>query len=127
MSAKQRCTAFTVLAGIIFMTQSLQAGGGLGRIVSFDDEEVEVRVNGEIDYWPAGRLGPPPIAILAKDSSNFVKIDTHDSGFVWVSLSYVTTDHQAMLKKNCQSQQLARGEDKKQFGVRGIGESCEKE
>ena len=127
MFGKQLYIAFTVLVGFLFVAQSLQADSGLGRIVSFDDEEVEVRVNGEIDYWPIDRLGQPPITILEKDSSNFVRIDSADSVAVWVSLSYVTTDHQAALKKNCQSQQIARSEDKKQFGVRGIGESCEKE
>lgn len=127
MFGKQLYIAFTVLVGFLFVAQSLQADSGLGRIVSFDDEEVEVRVNGEIDYWPVARLGQPPINILEKDSSNFVRIDTTDNGAVWVSLSYITTDHQAALKKNCQSQQLASSEDKKQFGVRGIGESCEEE
>ncbi|MDX2477840.1 MAG: hypothetical protein QNL05_10815 [Gammaproteobacteria bacterium] len=125
MFTKQLYVAFTILLGGIFAAQSLQADSSYGQIVSFDDEEVEIRVNGEIDYWPANRLGQPPIAILAKDSSNFVKIDTADNGMVWVSLSYVTTNQQAALKKNCQSQQIASNENKKQFGIRGIGESCE--
>lgn len=93
-------------------------------IISFDDEEVEVRVNDDFDYWPASKLGKPPIKILDIDDSNFAKIKT-SSGEVWVSLSYVTTDEQAAMKKNCQSQQLAQSGSKKQFGVRGIGESCE--
>ena len=126
MSVKQLCALFTVLLGLIVM-RFLQAGDGLGQIISFDDEEVEVRVDGEIDYWPAARLGQPPIVILEKDTKSFVKIDTPDNGAVWVSLSYVTTHHQATLKKNCQSQQLAQSVDKQQFGVRGIGESCQKE
>ena len=126
MSVKQLCTLFTVLLGLT-ATLVLRAGDGVGQIISFDDEEVEVRVNGEIDYWPSARLGQPPIDILEKDSKSFVKIDTPDSGPVWVSLSYVTTHQQATLKKNCQSQQLAQSEDKQQFGVRGIGESCQKE
>ena len=108
---------------IMLVNQSVIADGG-SRIISFDDEEVEVRVNGDFDYWPADKLGTPPIDILDKDDSNFVKIKAA-SGEVWVSLSYVTTDEQAAMKKNCQSQQLAQSGSKKQFGVRGIGESCE--
>ena len=108
---------------IMLANQSVIADGG-SRIISFDDEEVEVRVNGDFDYWPAHKLGTPPIDILDKDDSNFVKIKAA-SGEVWVSLSYVTTDEQAAMKKNCQSQQLAQSGSKKQFGVRGIGESCE--
>ncbi len=127
MSAKQLCITFSVLLGLLVAPQFLQAASGLGQIESFDDEEVEVRVNGEIDYWPAGRLGALPIAILEQDASNFVRINTPGDGPVWVSLSYVTTNHQSTLKKNCQSQKLAQLEDKKQFGVRGVGESCEKD
>ena len=124
MFTKQLYAAATILFGLLFTAQSLHADSGFGQIVSFDDEEVEIRANGEIDYWPANRLGQPPITILEKDSSNFVKIDTANNGTVWVSLSYVTTNQQAALKKNCQSQQIARSENKKQFGIRGIGESC---
>ncbi|MFQ5642550.1 MAG: hypothetical protein ACE5FQ_02510 [Thiogranum sp.] len=127
MSVKQLYVTFSVLLGFLAAPQFLQAGSGLGQIESFDDEEVEVRVNGEIDYWPAARLGALPIPILKQDDSNFVRINTPGDGPVWVSLSYVTTNHQAALKKNCQSQKLAQLEDKKQFGVRGVGESCEKE
>lgn len=125
MFTKQLHVTVTILVGILFAAQSLHAENSLGQIVSFDDEEVEVRVNGEIDYWPANRLGQPPITILEKDNSNFVRIDNANKGAVWVSLSYVTTNQQAALKKNCQSQQIASSESKKQFGIRGIGESCE--
>ncbi|MFV2004241.1 MAG: hypothetical protein ACC650_03500 [Gammaproteobacteria bacterium] len=124
MFAKQSYAAF-IMTGIFFAVQPVHAESNLGQIVSFDDEEVEVRFNGEIDYWPTNRLGKPPITILEKDSSNFVRIKTADKAAVWVSLSYVTTNHQTALKKNCQSQKLAQSENKKQFGIRGIGESCE--
>ena len=125
MIIKQLHITGFILAGFLFAAQPLSADNGLGQIVSFDDEEVEVRVNGEFDYWPASRLGKLPIAILEKDSNNFVRIKTADKAAVWVSLSYVTTNQQAVLKKNCQSQQLAQNATKKQYGVRGIGESCE--
>ncbi len=124
MFTKQLQLTGAILAGILFAAQSLHAGNSFGQIESFDDEEVEVRVNGEIDYWPASRLGKLPITILEKDNSNFVRIKTAGKEAVWVSLSYVTTSQQKALKKNCQSQQLAMSESKRQFGVRGIGEAC---
>lgn len=113
------------LAALSMNSLPVWADNKFGQIVSFDDEEVEVKVNDEIDYWPASKLGKPPISILAKDSSNFVKINTAGHGAVWVSLSYVTTDQQKAMQKNCQSQKLAQNENKKQYGIRGIGESCQ--
>jgi hypothetical protein len=124
MFIKQLHITGAILVGLLLVAQSLHADNHFGQIVSFDDEEVEVRVNGEIDYWPANKLGKLPISILEKDDSNFVRINTAGKEAVWVSLSYVTTTEQAALKKNCQSQQLAMSESKRQFGVRGIGEAC---
>lgn len=124
MFIKQLQITGVILAGLLFAAQSLHADNRFGQIESFDDEEVEVRVNGEIDYWPASRLGKLPIPILEKDNSNFVRINTAGKEAVWVSLSYVTTSQQKALKKNCQSQQLAMSESKRQFGARGIGEAC---
>lgn len=125
MFVKRLHSIFTLLIAVLFASLTTYAGNDLGKIVSFDDEEVEVRVDGEIDYWPIEKLGKPPITILEKDSSNFVRIKLDGKGDVWVSLSYVTTDQQVAMKKNCQSQQIAQSGNKKQFGVRGIGESCE--
>ena len=125
MAAKKLYAASIILSGLLFTALPLLADNGLGQIISFDDEEVEVRVNGEIDYWPSTKLGQLPIDIQEKDSSNFVRINAADNTSVWVSLSYVTTKKQDALKKNCQSQQLASSASKKQFGIRGIGESCQ--
>ena len=125
MFIKQLRIVGVVLAGYLFIMPPLMAEKDLDMIVSFDDEEVEVRINGEIDYWSIAKLGKMPITILEKDSSNFVRIKIADKKMVWVSLSYVTTNQQAALKKNCQSQQISMVESKKQFGARGIGESCE--
>lgn len=124
MLVKQLGIAGAGLLGFLLFAQSLQAENNLGQIISYDDDEVEVRVNGEIDYWPVAKLGSLPLTIMEKDDSNFVKITVAGGGTVWVSLSYVTTN-EPTLKKNCQSQKLATNESKKQFGARGIGEACE--
>ena len=125
MFTKRLSVVLIVLFAGFFVAQAGFADSKLGKIVSFDDEEVEVRINDEFDYWPASKLGALPITILEKDSSNFVRIKTADGVAVWVSLSYVTTDQQTVLKKSCQSQQLAQSANKKQYGIRGIGESCD--
>lgn len=94
------------------------------QVIAFDDEEVEVRVGSEFDYWPASRLGTPPIPILSTDESNFVQIDAGEHGLVWVSLSYVTTDGQRSIKKKCKVQQTYITGGKRQFSARGVGEEC---
>jgi hypothetical protein len=125
MVLKRLINACIILFLGLCFTRIVYADNNLGQIVSFDDEEVEVRVNGEIDYWPTSRLSKLPISIQEKDSNNFVRIKAADNTDVWVSLSYATTDQQTALKKNCQSQKLAQGGNKKQYGIRGIGESCQ--
>ncbi|MBL4712596.1 MAG: hypothetical protein JKX75_08900 [Gammaproteobacteria bacterium] len=124
MFTKRLRVVLIILLGNLLTAQTGLADSHLGKIVSFDDEEVEVKVKGEFDYWPASKLGTLPITILEKDSSNFVRIKSSNGAIVWVSLSYVTTDQQAAMKTSCQSQQLAQNANKKQYGVRGIGESC---
>lgn len=109
---------------LLFGSASAGAETEQEQIVSFDEEEVEVRIDSEFDYWPVSKLGTLPISILAEDDSNFVQIDTGEHGIIWVSLSYVTTAGQQSMKKNCQVQQISESSGRRQFSARGVGESC---
>mgnify|MGYP001817301906 CR=1 FL=1 len=94
-------------------------------IVSFDDSEVEVRKDGNFDYLSIDDFPALPLKVHEKDSKGFLLVDTKDGGTVWVSPSYVTTDTLRDMKKNCQQQKVAQQRDKRQYGVRGVGEGCE--
>lgn len=101
------------------------AGGTPGFIVSFDDSEIEVIRDGDFDDLPVDDFPVPPLEVLGKDGRGFLKVKTKSGEDVWVSPSYVTTDTLKNMKKNCQTRKIARQGDKRQYGVRGVGEECQ--
>ena len=120
-SRKITCISAALVAGVSMFCSAAERG----HIVSFDDDDIEVRIDGKIEYMSRDAFDSPPLVILDRDASEFLKVKTRRQGDVWVSPSYVTTDQQQGNKVVCQKQQLSKSGDSSHYGVRGVGEECE--
>lgn len=120
-SRKITCISAALVAGVSMFCSAAERG----HIVSFDDDDIEVRIDGKIEYMSRDAFDSPPLVILDRDASEFLKVKTRRQGDVWVSPSYVTTDQQQGNKVVCQKQQLSQSGDSSHYGVRGVGEECE--
>ncbi|RDH89527.1 MAG: hypothetical protein DIZ79_11750 [endosymbiont of Lamellibrachia luymesi] len=120
----RRGTLFTLTCALL-LAFSVRAELPPHEIVGFDSDEVEVREAGKYRYQSVDGLGEPPITVLATDQSNFLKIRTPEGKEVWVNQSDVLTGDLQNLKRNeCHRASIAQASDRRQYGLRGVGESC---
>ncbi|MBA1446048.1 MAG: hypothetical protein FE835_14315 [Gammaproteobacteria bacterium] len=112
------------LACALSLAFSVGAESPSNVIVGFDSDEVEVREAGEYRYQSVDGLGEPPITVLATDQSNFLKIQTPEGKEVWVNQSDVLTGDLQNLKPDiCHRAAIAQASDRRQYGLRGVGEN----
>lgn len=96
------------------------------KIISFDSSEVEVRKAAHYEYISTASLPTPPLNVHEVDDLDFLKIKLSDGQFLWINSIDVTTDEYSNVKGiNCSEKLVAKRGDRKMYGGRGAGESCE--
>jgi hypothetical protein len=120
MHKRQRIEWLVLLTA---MCANADAGEELA-ITGFDATEVEIHQDGEYRYLDSKALGQPPIAVLDRDKRNFLKIRLPGGELVWVNGGDVRTSDLENLRHNCSGLAMSEPGDRKQYGMRGVGEKC---
>lgn len=93
-------------------------------ITAFDATEVEIRQGEKYRYLNSDKLGKLPIDVLDRDKRNFLKIRLPGGEMVWVNGGDVHTSDLKGLRHNCSGLAMSEPSDRKQYGIRGVGEKC---
>lgn len=100
------------------------AGSDKLLITGFDADEVEVRKGEKYVLVPGPTLGELPIEVLESDNRNFLRIKGRDGAMLWVNGGDVVTSDLESYRRNCTSLVVTESDDRKQYGLRGVGEKC---
>ncbi len=92
-------------------------------IIGFDDTEIEVLEDGEIDFRAVEDIGDPPLPILEDDGRGFVRVKARDGSMLWLGRSYLQTDEKTEVP-TCHDARLAKASDRTMASARGVGEAC---
>ena len=125
---KKTVLIITRISILIFLMPSILSATEIF-ILSFDDLEIEVRNNmNEYNYVDSNTIGIPPIPVIDIDEYDFYKIKSLTGDYIWLNASYVKTNANSedlYSRIGCQTIQIGRSPDNKQFAPRGIGKECD--